>query len=108
MKITNLKNFINGWFIGDFNPTLVRTKNFEVCLKEHKKNEQTFPHLHTSSTEFNLIVSGRTLVNGHRLKKGDLFVYEKNEVSNVVFLTNTLLLIIRIPSAPNDKVLVDV
>ena len=33
MKKDNLKNFIKGWFIGDFNPTLLLTENFEVAIK---------------------------------------------------------------------------
>ena len=108
MKVANIKDFVNGWFVGDFEPSIFKTKDFEVSVKSHKKGEETLPHYHSSSDEINLIINGRLCVNGQNLKKGNFFIYERNDVSDVEFLTDALLLIVRIPSAPNDKVLIDV
>jgi len=102
----NLENYIGGWFIGDFDPSILRTKEFEICVVSHRRNETTRQHYHTSSTEINLVLSGKLEVNGRLLHKNDIFIYEKNEVSDVHFIADSELCVIRVPSAPNDKVLV--
>lgn len=33
MKKYKIKNFINSWFIGNFKPTLLDTKDFEIVVK---------------------------------------------------------------------------
>ena len=47
------------------------------------------------------------MVNKRNLSKDDIFIYEKNDVSDVIFIQDTRLAVIRIPSAPNDKIIVD-
>ena len=46
---------------------------------------------------FELIASGK------HLKAGDMWIYEPNEVSNVEFLSDVDLIIVRWPSIPSDK-----
>jgi hypothetical protein len=103
-RFLKLSEFRRGWFIGDFEPSIFRTKQFEICVTSHKKNEASPAHYHTSSEEINLVLAGRLLVNGRELKSGDFFIYERLEVSSVEFLQNTKLLVVRVPSAPHDKV----
>ncbi len=31
MRVDKIDNYINGWFIGDFNPALIQNKNFEIA-----------------------------------------------------------------------------
>ena len=106
MKTKNLENFTKGWLVGDFEPSILRHKDIEVGIAYHTKNEPTQKHFHTSSDEYNVIVSGKMNVNGKVMTKGSIFVYERNEVSDCEFLEDTILVIIRIPSAPGDKVVV--
>lgn len=105
-KFNKVSEFFRGWLIGDFEPSLVRLKGFEICLISHQKGEETQAHFHTSSEEINVVISGRLLVNQVILEKGDIFTYERLEVSQVEFLEDSELLVVRIPSSPNDKVLV--
>lgn len=105
-RFANIVEYHRGWFIGDFEPSLERIKSFEACYTVHARNEASPPHYHTRSTEINLVVSGQLRVNGKMLKEGDIFIYDKHEVSDVQFLEDTKLLIIRIPSEPSDKVIV--
>lgn len=106
-KYHRLPDFTRGWFIGDFEPAIMRTKDFEISIISHVENEVSQQHLHTSSTEINVVVSGSLRVNGRVLNQGDIFVYEPYEVSDVQFLANSTLCVVRVPSAPNDKVLVE-
>lgn len=107
MRYDNISNYHRGWVIGDFSPSIIKEKNFEVCITHHKKNEESQPHYHTSSIEINIILDGQCVVNKKSLTKDDIFIYEKNDISEVSFTTDTRLAVIRIPSAPNDKVIID-
>lgn len=104
--ISHLDEFTRGWLFGDFQPALVRTTAFEVCLTRHAKGELGQPHFHAESTEYNVIVSGRALVSGCELGSDAIFVYCAGEVCDVTFLEDTTLLVVRMPSKPHDKVIV--
>ena len=43
------------------------------------------------------------MVSGKNLKAGDMWIYEPNEISDVEFLEDTELIIVRWPSIPSDK-----
>ena len=43
-----------GWFIGDFLPSALRTKDFEVGLVKHKKGDTWDKHYHEHVTEVSL------------------------------------------------------
>ena len=40
MKIHKLKNFTRGWLIGDFEPTILATKDFEFMVRHYKKGDK--------------------------------------------------------------------
>jgi hypothetical protein len=102
----NTENYDRGWLIGNFNPSLSRQVNFEICIANHSKDSKSQPHYHTRSTEYNIVLTGKVIVNDTECLKNDIFIYEMYEVSNVKFIEDTTLLIIRIPSAPDDKVII--
>lgn len=64
MKKYNVKNFIRGWFIGDFEPSLVKTKNFEVAIQSYKKGDKEKTHIYKVADEFTAIVKGSCKLNG--------------------------------------------
>ena len=107
MIIANIKQFINGWFIGNFEPSILKTELFEVAHHFYKKDFRSIPHTHKVATEYNYIVSGKVLIGLQELSGGDMFIYTPNEVANVVFLEDTNLIIIKTPSIPIDKYLID-
>ena len=76
---------------------------FEVTNHKHKKRCETFPHFHKVTNELNYIVSGELKVDGKFMFAGDMWIYEPNEVSNVEFLEDSELIIVRWPSIPSDK-----
>ena len=43
------------------------------------------------------------MVSGKHLKAGDMWIYEPNEVSDVEFLEDSELIVVRWPSIPSDK-----
>ena len=103
MKQSNIKQYTNGWFVGDFDPSIFKNPFFEVAHHQHKKGDPTFPHYHQVTNELNYIVRGEIMVDGNHLKSGDMWIYEPWDISDVKFLDDTDLMIIRWPSIPSDK-----
>lgn len=103
MIIKRIEDFTRGWLIGDFEPSLIRTKDFEVGILTHKKDEVWPKHYHKLADEYNVLVKGKMNVNGVELNTGDVFVIEKNEVAEPKFLEDCTVLVIKIPSVMGDK-----
>jgi hypothetical protein len=99
-----LSSFHDGWIIGDFCPSLLRTTLFELGLKQHTRSEVIEPHVHRRATEYNILAYGRMEVNGHCLEKGAVFVLEKGEVVRACVLSEEAgVVCLKVPSVPGDK-----
>lgn len=103
MKKFKLKDMRGGWFVGDFQPTVFKTKKFEVAYKIHKKNEVWPKHYHRKATEINCLIKGKMRLNRTILTQGDIFVIKPDEVVKPVFLATCQLIVIKVPSRPKDK-----
>lgn len=99
-----IENYTRGWIIGDFEPSLFRTKEFEVALISHHKGEHIPLHYHAKAIEYNVLVLGKMLVNGEEINPGDVFVFEKNEVADVKVLEESKVMCIKTPSVIGDKI----
>ena len=106
MIISNIDKYKNGWIIGDFEPSIYRNPLFEIAIHKHKQGEDTFPHYHKITKELNFIINGTIKVSNNILSTGDIWIYEEKEISNVEFLTDAEILIVRWPSVPSDKYIV--
>jgi quercetin dioxygenase-like cupin family protein len=103
MKTYKLEDMTNGWFIGDFDPCVLKTSEVEVAYHKHKKNCKTKNHYHKKTTEINVVIRGNVIVNGVQFSQGDIFVIEKFEVSEAKFLEDTEMVVVRLPSMKDDK-----
>lgn len=108
MNVTKLKDYTRGWLIGDFEPSILKTKDFEVGVLTHKKGENWAAHYHKESIEYNVLVSGKMIIQGKELNTGDVFVFEKNEIADPVFLEDCIVVCVKVPSIPSDKYKVEV
>ena len=95
-----------GWVIGDFEPSLLKTQDFEVAILLHKKAEEWPAHYHKIATEYNILLSGTMSVCGKELVEGDTFIIPPNEVAVPVFHEDCRIVCIKVPSLPDDKYLV--
>lgn len=103
MKIARIETMKGGWFIGNFNPCVYNTNQFEVCFKQHTKGENWETHYHKEAVEINYLIRGEMTVNGIELKSGDIFTIEKNEISAPMFKTDCELIVVKTPSVVGDK-----
>jgi len=106
MKLSKLSEFTNGWFLGNFNPSLFKSEDFEVCVKHFKQGEVEVAHFQRIATEITVVLSGSVRMGQHILHVDDILTIYKDEVCDFEALTDCKVLGVKFPSLPNDKVLV--
>lgn len=107
MKRDRIEDFVKGWFIGDFEPTIFKTRDFEVAYKIYDAETKEIPHYHKIANEFTFIVDGRVRINNKIFKSGDIIHIQPFEVSSFEAVESTKTIVIKIPSVSGDKYLVD-
>ena len=105
MKLAKLSEFTNGWFLGDFSPSLFKNEDFEVCVKNFKKGDVEAAHFQKVATEVTVILSGSVRMGDHILQVDDILTIYKGEVCDFEALSDCKVLGIKFPSLPEDKVL---
>jgi ribulose-bisphosphate carboxylase large chain len=100
---THIENMLRGWFIGDFEPSILRTNKFEVGLLTHKAGEKWPYHIHDHVTEYNYIVSGKMIINDKYYFTDDMFMFEPGHPAVPIFLEDCVVVCIKTPSIPSDK-----
>jgi quercetin dioxygenase-like cupin family protein len=106
MDILKGKDMIGGWFVGDFEPSAFKTKDFEVSYKTHHQGEIWDSHYHKVATEINYLIRGKMNLSGTTLEEGDIFVLHPGEVAIPEFLTDCELVVVKTPSIKGDKYIV--
>lgn len=106
MVIRNINEMKEGWFIGDFNPSVFKTSGFEIAYKTHRKNSICAHHYHKQVLEINLLVRGRMEMQGQILSSGDIFIMSPWEISNPKFLEDCEIVTVKMPSVPTDKYII--
>lgn len=91
-----------GWFIGDFDNAVYRTKEFEVNYQKNSRGP-TPSHTHKIIHEIQLVISGKMLVNGEIFLPGDICMLEPGDISQIEYLEDTETVAIKTPSIPSDK-----
>lgn len=106
MQVTKLDKMTRGWFIGNFEPSLYKTEEFEVAVLTHTKGEKWPAHYHKLATEYNVLLSGSMFCCGQELQTGDIFIIEPNEIADPIFHEDCTIVCVKIPGKPKDKYLV--
>lgn len=107
MKKYKLNTFTRGWIIGDFEPSLSKTKDFEVAIMHMNEGEISEKHLHKIAEEVTVIVSGKFKINGEIFVAGDIIHLSPGESADCECLESGHQTAIKIPSVKGDKYLVD-
>jgi mannose-6-phosphate isomerase-like protein (cupin superfamily) len=105
MKVNHLKSMTNGWFIGNFKPTVLQTSAFEVACKSYAAGQAEPSHHHLKSTEVTLIQSGVARMNNTTLSAGDIVTIDAGESASFYAITDVVTIVVKVPSVPNDKYL---
>ena len=105
MKVAKLDTMVNGWFVGNFEPTLLKTTDVEVAVKSYKKGDCEEKHYHKIATEITVIVSGKVKMNNTIYEAGDIIVIEPNESTDFEALEDTVCSVVKYPGVNDDKYL---
>lgn len=108
MKLLKLEEMKGGWFVGDFAPTVIGTRDVEVAVKRYEAGASEEKHYHKVAREITVIVSGRVKMNGVECGSGDIIVVEPGEATEFEALEDTVTTVVKMPSAKDDKYLAEV
>ncbi len=100
------KEFIKGWLVGDFSPSLFKSKDIEVGIKYYNSGFKEKAHYHKISTEYTMIIKGKASINGSLYCEGEGVMIEPNEIANFECVTDCVTLVIKMPSSTEDKYLI--
>lgn len=103
MKKYSLAKMTKGWFIGDFSPTIIKTQEVEIGVKQYQKGDCEARHHHKVATEITVIVSGRVRINGQFYVAGDILVVEPGDSTDFEVLDDATTVVVKYPGAQNDK-----
>ena len=103
MKLFQLKDMVKGWFVGDFKPTVLNSKDFEVAVKKYNAGDYEEKHYHKVATEITVIVGGPVEMNGVIYNDGQIVVIEPGDATDFKALDTTTTVVVKVPSAKDDK-----
>ena len=98
-----IDEFIKGWLVGDFEPTLIKNKDIEVGVKYYKKGDIEKRHVHKYVTEYTIVLSGKIVMLDKVFYKKNIVKVEPGIATNFEALTDCITLVIKTPSIPSDK-----
>lgn len=104
MRRDRLETMVKGWFIGDFNPAALKTTACEVAIKHYAAGDYEAAHVHMIATEVTAIVVGQVRMGGRDWEAGDILTIAPSEATDFLALTDTITVVVKMPSAPDDKV----
>lgn len=106
MEVSKLEDMFKGWFIGDFEPTLFKTDEFEVAVKEYKAGDKESKHVHKVATEFTVVLNGEVKMNDVIFVSGDIIKVNPNEETEFEAITDVTTVVVKVPCVKNDKYIV--
>ena len=104
MKSFKLDEMTAGWFVGDFEPSVIRTSEFEVAVKQYSRGDREGKHVHKVAQEVTLILSGSVRMNSRVFSAGDIVLLEPGEPTNFEAITEGVVtVVVKTPSVIGDK-----
>lgn len=103
MKLYRLEDMTKGWFVGNFQPTIIPTNDVEVAVKSYKAGDYESRHFHRVATEITVITHGEVRMNGVTYGPGSIIVISPNEATDFEALTDVTTTVVKYPGASNDK-----
>jgi mannose-6-phosphate isomerase-like protein (cupin superfamily) len=99
----DLKQMKGGWFIGDFEPTCLTTRDFEVAVKHYRAGDRESPHVHLVGREYTVIVEGHARMNDLDVLAGTIVEIPPGEAVGFESVTDVTTVVVKTPSVAGDK-----
>ena len=105
MNKAKLEDMIGGWFIGNFEPSLLKTNDVEVAVKKYKAGDTEEAHYHKVATEYTVVLKGKVRMMDIEYNEGDILTIHPMESTDFLAITDVTTVVVKIPGASNDKYL---
>ena len=105
MKLSKINEMTGGWFVGNFEPSILKTSQFEACVKHYSQGDREPSHFQKTAVEITVMISGQARMGDVFLNPGDIILLEAYEIADFEALTDVTLVALKTPSIPEDKVL---
>ena len=99
----NLTDYVRGWILGDFDPSVLKTKELDFGVMFYGTGENHEPHYHKICTEYIVIVSGRHIIGEKEYRKGDICIIKPMESTRYRCIESGALAVVKVPSGKGDK-----
>ena len=103
MKRFKLDDMTRGWFVGDFEPVVLKTSDAEVAVKHYAAGSQEQRHMHKVAPEVTLILNGEARMNEEIYTAGDIVLIEPGESTDFEALSEVTTVVVKVPSVKGDK-----
>lgn len=105
IQVHRVEQFSGGWFVGDFEPSIFWSKDMEVGFKHFEAGDVEPEHFQRKSTELTFVVRGECRIGDQSLIAGDIAEIPPLVSASFEAMSPVDLIVVKIPSAPQDKVL---
>ncbi|SCY71446.1 WavE lipopolysaccharide synthesis family protein [Butyrivibrio sp. INlla14] len=102
MKQICLREMKKGYFIGDFEPNILRSKDVEICIRGASKYTLDAAYYRRNDKRVIYINQGKIDIDGRIFGKGDAIMFEPGEVINIFALTNVEMIAMNFPGTKGD------
>jgi hypothetical protein len=96
-----------GWFIGNFSPSLLKNDSIEVGVKTFRRGDTEPSHYQLTATEWTCVVQGRIRIGQHIFETNEIAEISPMEIAEFEALEDCILVVVKSPSLPADKVVTD-
>jgi len=101
--IYRLENFTKGWIVGDFQPSVFQTKQFEFAVKKYVRGEKEKKHVHKIADEITVVVTGKFKMNNTFVDQGDVVWLKPGELADFECIEDGYTAVVKTPSVQGDK-----
>jgi hypothetical protein len=105
MQAYAIADMVGGWFIGNFQPVVVNSAQFEVAIKYYQAGDKEQRHHHKVAWEITAIAAGAVRMCGRVFRKGDIVHLQPGESTDFEALEATITVVVKSPSVAGDKYL---
>ena len=107
MEKFDLDDMVKGWFVGDFEPNVICTKECEVGIKKYTAGTIENAHYHKKAVELTVVVTGKIRMNNDIFEAGDIVKVERNEIIEFEAINDSTTVVFKTGSYKGDKFLVN-
>jgi quercetin dioxygenase-like cupin family protein len=106
MKKLNYNDMVRGWFVGNFEPSALKTDLCEVAVQKYKAGDYEQRHCHKIADEVTYILSGTVRMNGVNYEGDDILLIEKGTSTDFESITDSITVVVKMPCAKGDKYII--